>query len=110
MAKQQSTQQLVNELDKAVEESKKLLKVQNDLSKVIEQTAKDLKTGFSNIDKSKTQDLAKFNKLLLETNKLLQAEEKNNQDKAKTEKALIQNQQELVKLTKFSICSRIKKA
>ena len=101
MTKKHSTQQLVNELDKAVEESKKLLKVQNDLSKVIEQTAKNLKDGFDSIDKSKTQDLAKFNKLLADTNKLLQAEEKNNQEKAKTEKELIKNQQELSKLRKI---------
>jgi len=103
MAKQQSTQKLVNELEKAVEESKRLLKIQRDLSVVIEQTAQELKDGFSVIDKSKTKDLATFNKLLQNTNKLLQQEEKNNQEKAKTEKELIKNQQELSKLRKLEI-------
>ncbi len=103
MAKQQSTKQLVDQLEEAVKTSKELLKYYNDLSKLITESAKQLKDGFGALDKNTTKGLADFNKLLAQTNKLLTEEEKNNQEKEKTERELIKNQQELSKLRKIEI-------
>ncbi len=103
MAKQQSTQALVDQLEEAVKTSKILIKQYNDLSNLITESAKQLKEGFGSINKGVTKGLADFNKLLAQTNKLTKEEEKNNQEKEKTEQQLIKSQQELSKLKKLQI-------
>ena len=103
MAKQQSTKELVDQLEVAVKTSKELLKYYNDLSALITESAKQLKEGFGALDKKTTKGLSDFNKLLAQTNKLTTEQEKNNQEKEKTERELIKNQQELSKLRKIQI-------
>ena len=88
MAKTISTQDLVNELENAIKQSKELLRVQNKLAESIKESAKELKDGFGNVSKDNTKELAKFNKLLEQTNKLAQAEEKNNQERIKNRAAI----------------------
>jgi len=92
-----STQKLVNELEKAVDSSVKLLKVLEKSDDVITDMAKDLKEGFNVIDKKTTKGLSDFNKLLKETNKLTEESEKIQQLKIKTEQTLIRKEEELSK-------------
>ena len=93
MAKQESTQRLVNELEEAVKTSKDLLKVMNNTNDVIVDMAKSLKEGFSTIDKNTSKGLLQFNKALKETNALTKDQEKLNQEIAKTERELIKNEE-----------------
>jgi hypothetical protein len=94
MANNVSTQKLVNELDKAVDEAKKLLKVFNDTEKVTKDMAEQLKEAFKGIDKNTSKGLLAFNKAIKETNKLTEDSEKLEQAQIKTKIQLHKLEQE----------------
>ena len=62
MANNISTQKLVNELEKAVDTSKDLLKVVESTDDVFKEMAKSVKDSFQVIDKKTTKGLSEFNK------------------------------------------------
>ena len=95
MANNTSTQKLVNELESAVEEAKKLLKVFDETEKVTKDIAEELKDVFKGIDKKTSKGIVEFNKALQETNKLVEDSEKLNQAKIKTETDLAKKSKEL---------------
>ena len=95
MANNTSTKQLVNELEKAVDESKKLLKVFNDTQKVTKDIAKELDGAFDGVDEKTSKGISKFNKLLEDTNELTENNEKILSEKAKTEADLIKIEKKL---------------
>ena len=95
MANNTSTQKLVNELESAVEEAKKLLKVFDETEKVTKDIAEELKDVFKGIDKKTSKGIIEFNKAIQETNKLVEDSEKLNQAKIKTETDLAKKSKEL---------------
>ena len=97
MAKEISTKALVNELEKAVEESKELLKVFKKTEEVTTDIAKELEKAFKGIDSKTSKGIALFNKLLKETNDLTDESEELQQKKIKTEALLIKKEQDLSK-------------
>mgnify|MGYP003674737823 CR=1 FL=1 len=97
MATNTTTTKLVNELEKAVDSSKKLLKVFEDTENVTKDIAKELQEGFKGIDKKTSKGITDFNKALKETNELTEQSEKLSQEKIKTEQTLLKKEQELSK-------------
>jgi len=97
MATNTTTTKLVNELEKAVDSSKKLLKVFEDTENVTKDIAKELQEGFKGIDKKTSKGNTDFNKALKETNELTEQSEKLSQEKIKTEQTLLKKEQELSK-------------
>ena len=96
MASTTSSQKLVNELDKAVDSAKSLLKVISDTEKVTKELADEMKDAFKGVDKKTSKGIAEFNKLLKDTNKLTEDSEKLNQSKLKTESELIKTEKLLI--------------
>ena len=92
-----STQKLVNELEKAVDEAKKLLKVFDETEKVTKEIAEELKTAFKDIDKNTSKGIISFNNALKETNKLTEDSEKLQKAKLKTENDLLKTEEQLSK-------------
>jgi len=95
MANNTSTQKLVNELEKAVDTSKKLLKAFEGTQEVTKDLAKDLETAFKGVDKKTSKGIAELNKLLEKTNKLTEESEKITKAKDETEKELIKTEKKL---------------
>jgi hypothetical protein len=106
MANEISTKALVNELEKAVEESKELLKVFKKTEEVTTDIAKELEKAFKGIDSKTSKGIATFNKLLKETNDLTDESEELQQKKIKTEALLIKKEQELSKARLLEIKER----
>ena len=97
MATNTSTKKLVNELETAVDQSKKLLEVFEQTEEVTKDIAKELQDGFKGIDKKTSKGITDFNKALKETNDLTEQSEKLTQEKIKTEQTLLKKEQELSK-------------
>ena len=97
MATNTSTKKLVNELESAVDSSKKLLKVFEQTEEVTKDIAKELQDSFKSIDKKTSKGITEFNKALKETNELTEQSEKLSQEKIKTEQTLLKKEQELSK-------------
>ena len=95
MAANTSTKKLVNELEKAVDSSKKLLKVFEDTQDVTKDVAKDLEKAFKGVDKKTSKGIAELNKLLAQTNKLTEQSEQLIKAKKDTESDLIKVEKRL---------------
>jgi len=95
MATNTSTQKLVNELEKAVDSSRKLLKVFEETEEVTKDIAKELQDAFKGIDKKTSKGITEFNKALKETNKLVEDSEKLQSAKLKTEDDLLKKEKQL---------------
>ena len=94
----QSTKKLTSELEQAVNAGKDLLSVMKKTNDVIIDTAKELKKGFSNIDKSSSKGLLEFNKILKQTNELTKEQEQLVTKITKAEKEQIDNEIKLSKI------------
>jgi hypothetical protein len=103
MAKPQSTQKIVNQLEEAVKTSEELLLVMKKTNIVIEDTAKVLKKGFEGLDKSTSKGLSEFNKLLKEANDLTNEQVKLTKAITKEEKEKADNELRLKKLKEQDI-------
>ena len=93
-----STQKLVNELEKAVDTSKDLLKVVESTDDVFKEMAKSVKDSFQVIDKKTTKGLSEFNKALTATNTILEKQQENNEKKKKINTELSKQEKELITL------------
>ena len=100
MANDVSTQKLVNELAKAVEESKELLKITDKTNDVFISMANNVKESFTIIDKKTTKGLSDFNKALDATNAILEKQQENNEKKKKINTELTKQEKELIALKK----------
>ena len=98
MANNISTQKLVNELEKAVDTSKDLLKVVESTDDVFKEMAKSVKDSFQVIDKKTTKGLSEFNKALTATNTILEKQQENNEKKKKINNELSKQEKELITL------------
>lgn len=98
MANNISTQKLVNELEKAVDTSKDLLKVVESTDDVFKEMAKSVKDSFQVIDKKTTKGLSEFNKALTATNTILEKQQENNEKKKKINTELSKQEKELITL------------
>ena len=100
MAKELSTQDLVNELEKAVKESKEFVKVLSKALGVTEDIAKTFKDSFGKIDTSSSKGLAEFNKLIKQTNELTEKQLDLSKEKQAEQKKVAKQEQQIVNLRK----------
>ena len=96
----QSTKKLTSELEQAVDEAKKLLKVLETTDDVFKDMAKSVKDSFSVIDKNTTKGLIEFNKALKVTNEILEKQEANNKKRVEVNDDLTKQEKKLITLRK----------
>jgi len=100
MAKEQSTQTLVNELEKAVKQSKSLLVVQKEIGESIKGYATILKSSMSKGNTNSSKGIVEMNKAIKQSNELIKAQNVVQEESKKTKKALIQTEAKLAQVYK----------
>ena len=99
-SKDQSTQKLVNELEKAVSTSKDLLKVVEKTDDVFKDMAESVKDSFSVIDDKTTKGIKDFGKAVSVVNVILEKQQQNNEKKKEITQDLTKQEKELIALKK----------
>jgi len=100
MANNTSTKKLVNELEKAVDESKKLVKLTDATNELYIEIAKNIKSSFGTINKSTTKGIQDVGKAITNTNTILEKQNENNEKRVKINDDLEKQEKKLVTLRK----------